>query len=390
MRPTGKRYTDDFKRMIIEVYNSGKPVREICSEYGITNPIIYRWLKNPPSSELQKPIIKINDDLKEINKDKELIKLQKEIARIKEENEIFKKSYRHVRKGREAILGFIDENKDKYSVKTMCRVLEIARSTFYKFHNKTLSNRAIENQKYEKEILAIYEKSSKRYGAPKIHKTLEKQGYKISLKRVQRLMKKLNISSIVIKQYRPYRSNTEINERKNILLRDFSTKTINEKWVGDITYIHTMKEGWCYLASVMDLHTRKIIGYSFSKVMDTSLIITALKNAYDTQRPNGSVIFHSDLGTQYTSELYVEQLKKYNMTASYSRKGCPYDNACIESFHSILKKEEVSRVIYYDFAAARLQLFKYIEGWYNRQRIHGSIGYLTPQAKEDLAKASNS
>lgn len=272
----------------------------------------------------------------------------------------------------------------------MCRVLEIARSTFYKFHNKTLSNRAIENQKYEKEILAIYEKSSKRYGAPKIHKTLEKQGYKISLKRVQRLMKKLNISSIVIKQYRPYRSNTEINERKNILLRDFSTKTINEKWVGDITYIHTMKEGWCYLASVMDLHTRKIIGYSFSKVMDTSLIITALKNAYDTQRPNGSVIFHSDLGTQYTSELYVEQLKKYNMTASYSRKGCPYDNACIESFHSILKKEEVSRVIYYDFAAARLQLFKYIEGWYNRQRIHGSIGYLTPQAKEDLAKASNS
>lgn len=92
MRPTGKRYTDDFKRMIIEVYNSGKPVREICSEYGITNPIIYRWLKNPPSSELQKPIIKINDDLKEINKDKELIKLQKEIARIKEENEILKKA----------------------------------------------------------------------------------------------------------------------------------------------------------------------------------------------------------------------------------------------------------------------------------------------------------
>lgn len=269
----------------------------------------------------------------------------------------------------------------------MCRVLEIPRSTYYKFQDKTMCNRAIENKKYESEILAIYNESSKRYGAPKIHKKLEDQGYKISLKRVQRLMKKLNIASVVIKQFKPYRSNGEIIERKNLLNRDFSTKTINEKWVGDITYIHTMMDGWCYLASVMDLHTRKIIGYSFSKVMDTNLIINALKNAYEAQKPGDSVIFHSDLGTQYTSEAYAEQLKKYNMTASFSRKGCPYDNACIESFHSILKKEEVNRVIYYDYIAARLELFKYIEGWYNRERIHGSIGYLTPQAKEDLARA---
>lgn len=271
----------------------------------------------------------------------------------------------------------------------MCRVLEIPRSTYYKFQDKTLCSRAIENKKYESEILAIYKKSCERYGAPKIHKVLTSQGYKISIKRVQRLMGRLNIMSVVIRQYKPYRSNTKITERKNILRRDFSTKAINEKWVGDITYIHTMKEGWCYLASVMDLHTRKIIGYSFSKAMDTTLIIAALKNAYKTQKPNGSVIFHSDLGTQYTSDAYTRQLLKYNMTASYSGKGCPYDNACIESFHSILKKEEVNRVIYYDYAAARLELFKYIEGWYNRERIHGSIGYLTPQAKEDLAKASN-
>jgi len=271
----------------------------------------------------------------------------------------------------------------------MCKVLNIPRSTYYKFLDKTPSKRAIENQEYESEILAIYKKSSKRYGAPKIHKVLTNQGFKISIKRVQRLMKKLNIASVVVKQFRPYTSKTEIIERKNILRRDFRTNTINEKWVGDITYIHTMKDGWCYLASVMDLHTRKIVGYSFSKTMDTNLITTALKNAYETQRPNGFLIFHSDLGTQYTSEVYIEQLKRYNITASYSSKGCPYDNACIESFHSILKKEEVNRVTYYDFATARLELFKYIEGWYNRERIHGSISYLTPQAKEDLAKASN-
>lgn len=270
----------------------------------------------------------------------------------------------------------------------MCRVLEIPRSTYYKSKDETLCNRAIENKKYESEILAIYNKSSKRYGAPKIHEKLIQQGYKISLKSVQKLMRKLDIASVVVKQFKPYKSAGKIVERKNIIRRDFSTKTINEKWVGDITYIHTMKEGWCYLASVMDLHTRKIIGYSFSKVMDTNLIIKALENAYEIQTPSGSVIFHSDLGTQYTSEAYAEQLKKYNMTASFSRKGCPYDNACIESFHSILKKEEVNRVIYYDYATARLELFKYIEGWYNRERIHGSIGYLTPQAKEELARAT--
>jgi transposase InsO family protein len=271
----------------------------------------------------------------------------------------------------------------------MCRALKVPRSTFYKFLSKTLCNRAKENNKYKEEILAIYEESSKRYGAPKIQKILTERGYKISIKRVQRLMKKLNISSIVIKKFRPYRSKTQIMERENILRRDFSTSKINEKWVGDITYIHTMKEGWCYLASVMDLYTRKIVGYSFSKSIDANLVVSALKNAYQTQRPSGGVIFHSDLGVQYTSEAFTAQLKKYKMKASYSRKGCPYDNACIESFHSILKKEEVNRVIYYDFVAARLELFKYIEGWYNRRRIHGSIGYLTPQAKEDLAKASN-
>lgn len=271
----------------------------------------------------------------------------------------------------------------------MCRVLEVPRSTYYKSKDETLCNRAIENKKYESEILAIYNKSSKRYGAPKIHEKLIQQGDKIGLKRVQRLMRKLNIASVVVRQFKPYKSDGKIIERKNIIRRDFSTKTINEKWVGDITYIHTMKESWCYLASVMDLHTRKIIGYSFSKVMDTDLIAKALKNAYETQNPSGSVIFHSDLGTQYTSEAYAEQLKKYNMTASFSGKGCPYDNACIESFHSILKKEEVNRVIYYDYTTARLELFKYIEGWYNRERIHGSIGYLTPQAKEELARAAN-
>jgi transposase InsO family protein len=198
----------------------------------------------------------------------------------------------------------------------------------------------------------------------------------------------MGIRSIVSNKYKPHNSNSTAQERNNLIKRDFSTNSINEKWVGDITYIHTVKDGWCYLASVMDLHTRKIIGYSFSKSMDTKVVAAALDNAYKLQRPNGPLIFHSDLGSQYTSSEFTEHLSKYNITPSYSSKGCPYDNACIELFHSILKKEEVNRVKYYDFGSAKLSIFKFIESWYNRKRIHGSIGYITPQMKEDLARAN--
>ena len=265
----------------------------------------------------------------------------------------------------------------------MCDVLDVPRSTYYKSLNKTLSNRDRENKELTERIIQIHNDSNKCYGAPKIHHLLVEEGYHVSIKRVQRLMKKANIRSITVKKFRPTQSKEKIVERENILDRNFSTETMNEKWVGDITYIHTLRDGWCYLASVMDLHTKKIVGYSFSKTMTTELIIQALENAYHTQKPAKGLIFHSDLGTQYTSDTFAQTIKAFNMTHSFSYKGSPYDNACIESFHAILKKE-VNHVQYLDYTSAKLALFQYIEGWYNRKRIHGSIGYITPQEMEDL------
>ena len=142
--------------------------------------------------------------------------------------------------------------------------------------------------------------------------------------------------------------------------RDFSTKSINEKWFCDITYIHTLKDGWCYPASVIDLHTKKIVGYSVSRSMTTDLIIKALNNAYYTQYPDEPLIIHSDLGTKYTSDEFAQTIEKFNMTHSFSYKGSPYDNDCIESFHATLKKEEVNHVRYLDFESAKLSLFQYI------------------------------
>lgn len=267
-------------------------------------------------------------------------------------------------------------------------MLEVPRSTYYQSLTKTVSNRDKENQQLTNRILEIYHESKRRYGAPKIHYLLNQEGYNVSLKRVQRLMKKVDIQSITVKKFRPTPSKEKVVERDNLLQRDFRAQAKNEKWVGDITYIHTLQHGWCYLASVMDLHTKKIVGFSFDRMMTTELVIKALQNAYHTQQPAKGLIFHSDLGSQYTSDAFQKVIDRYGMTQSFSYKGSPYDNACIESFHAILKKEEVNHVRYIDEKSARMSLFQYIEGWYNRKRIHSSIGYKTPQQMEEQCIAS--
>jgi transposase InsO family protein len=269
----------------------------------------------------------------------------------------------------------------------MCKVLKVSRSSYYKHLNKKPSNREIQNQTISQEILEIYRQSKRRYGAVKIYRCLIGKGIKISLKRTQRLMKKLGIRSIIVKKYRPMKSNSKVVEKENLIKRDFSTTSINEKWVTDITYINTIRDGWCYLASVMDLHTRKIIGYAMSTSIDTELAIQAVKNSMKLQKPAKPLILHSDLGSQYTSLDFKQYIQSTKIIMhSFSGKGCPYDNACIESFHASLKKEEVNLIRYFDFNAAKLAIFEYIESWYNRKRIHGSIGYLTPQKCEDIAR----
>lgn len=271
----------------------------------------------------------------------------------------------------------------------MCKVLKVSRSSYYQYLKKKPSKRELENNSIEKTIVEIYEASKGRYGAHKIHASLIAYGIEISIKRTQRLMKKAGIKSIIVKKYRPFSSKRKIEEQENVLKRDFQTKNINEKWVTDITYIHTIKDGWCYLASVMDLYSKKIIGYAMSKTIDTTLALQAVKNAVRLQKPTNKLVLHSDLGCQYTSSAFKEYIENTKLiTHSFSSKGCPYDNACIESFHASLKKEEVHLVTYLDFKAARLAIFQYIEGWYNRNRLHGSIGYITPQRCEDLARES--
>lgn len=199
-------------------------------------------------------------------------------------------------------------------------------------------------------------------------------------------MKSNGITSITQKKYKPHSNkNKAINPpAENLLNRDFKANSTGEKLVSDITYIHTIKDGWCYLATVMDLYSRRIIGWAFSKRMTVDLTLKALKRARKTITPKEGCILHSDLGSQYTSLSYIEKAKELGYTLSYSRKGNPYDNACIESFHASLKKEWVYHRKYSSYKEANLSIFTYIESWYNRQRRHSELGYYSPINYENL------
>ena len=286
-------------------------------------------------------------------------------------------------------MSFIQANLGKYTVKQMCSALKFPRSTYYAALNHVPSKREQEYVAFSNEVLNVYNEFKKRYGAIKIHRELNERDIPCSVKRVQRHMKKLDIKSIVIKKYQ-YQKNQGIipDDKENILNRDFNADTVFKKLVTDITYIHVVNEGWTYLASVMDLYDCKIIGWAYGKNITAELATKAEKNACLNISNTTGIILHSDLGSQYTSDEFESYLQAQGMVHSFSRKGNPYDNACIESFHSVLKKEEVYTTTYHTFEEAKAALFEYIESFYNRKRRHSALVYKTPQQVEDEALAA--
>lgn len=264
----------------------------------------------------------------------------------------------------------------------LCKCIGIHHSVYYYHSNHKENSYQIANEKLDDEIKKIFEESKQRYGSPKITKVLNSKGIKTSQKRVARRMRKLGLRSIVVKKYN-HNGNKKVDDtaKTNLLEQNFFADNPSEKWVGDITYIYTKETGWTYLAIVMDLFDLKIIGWSYGLNMTDDLVIDALKKACINRGLKDGLIFHSDLGSQYTSKDYEELLKVLKIKHSYSKKGYPYDNASMESFNAILKKEEVNVNMYETFNEAKIAIFEFIEGWYNNKRIHSTLGYITPNEK---------
>lgn len=269
-----------------------------------------------------------------------------------------------------------------YDIRTLCKAVKLHHSVYY-YHKQNKENSYKKaNEKLDKKIIEKFEKSKKRYGSPKITKILNKQGIKVSQKRVARRMKVLGLRSIIVKKIN-HSGNKKVDDKnkKNLLDQNFNAEKPSEKWVGDITYIYTKEVGWTYLAIVMDLFDLKIIGWSYGKNMTSELVISAFEKAKAARGVTKGMIFHSDLGSQYTSNEYEKLLLENNVKHSYSKKGYPYDNASMESFNAILKKEEVNVNTYTTFIEAKLAIFEFIESWYNNTRIHSTLDYKTPNQK---------
>jgi len=260
----------------------------------------------------------------------------------------------------------------------MCQVLQVSRSGYYAWLQKPESNRAISNKLLLKEIKRVYQDSRRTYGYPRVARQLKKEGISCSRNRVAKLMSK---NGIVAKTKRKFKATTDSKHNfpvaKNLLKQNFFADKPNQVWVADITYIPT-GEGWLYLAAIVDLFNREIVGWAMDETMTRGLVLKALKQAVGRKRPPVGLIHHSDRGKQYASFDYQQALKDFGITTSMSRKGNCYDNACIESFFGTLKRELIFGSRYRSRADARLAIFEYIEVFYNRIRLHSTLDYMSP------------
>jgi transposase InsO family protein len=281
---------------------------------------------------------------------------------------------------------FIEQHARTWPVRLMCRVLEVSPSGYYAWRSRPESARDVANRHLLADVQRVHVHHHGRYGSPRMHAALRAEGHTASRGRVERLMRRHGIRAVAGRRFRPCTTDSRhpLPIAANRLQQQFSAAAPNRIWLADITYIPT-GEGWLYLAAVLDLATRKIVGWSMRDHMRTELALAALMMAIQRQRPGRELMHHSDRGSQYAAEAYAQQLAAVGAAPSMSRPGCCYDNAPMESFFHTLKVELVHQQRWATREDAKRGLFAYIEGYYNRQRIHSALGYLTPEQAERLA-----
>ncbi len=283
---------------------------------------------------------------------------------------------------------FMDQHRSAHGVQKMCRVIGASRSGYYRWKKQPQSQRQEENERILVEIRESHKNSSRVYGSPRITEDLQAQGTKCSENRVARLMKAHGIVAKTVKKFKATTdSKHSLPVAENLLKQNFAAAKPNTVWVSDITYVWT-SEGWLYLAMILDLYSRQIVGWSMSDRLTSEFVIKALYQAIGRRRPAFGCIFHSDRGVQYASIDFKAVLEGNGFIQSMSRKGNCYDNAVAESFFHTLKVEHVYDYRYETRAEATQSIFEYIEMFYNRRRRHSALGYRSPVSFELEAMAA--
>ena len=273
-----------------------------------------------------------------------------------------------------------DEGERRLNVSGVLRVLGVSRNGYYSFKKRLPSDRQKRKKAIMEKIITIYNESHQNYGAPKITKVLQSEGEKISEKTVGNYMRELGIRAQYVKPYTVTTMDSDFSiELKNILDEEFNPTEPNAVWCSDITYIWTY-EGFAYLTSIMDLYSRKIIAWELSRTLEAKWVVETINKAKKTRKIDKPLVMHSDRGIQYTCSAYKEATEGF--INSYSKKAFPWDNACIESFHALIKREWLNRFKILDYNHAYRLVFEYIEAFYNTVRIHSHCGYLSPNQYE--------
>jgi len=283
---------------------------------------------------------------------------------------------------------WIEGQRDWFCVSRLCRLLEVSRSGYCQWRARRPSDRALRNAALDVQVASLHAHSKRSYGRGRIVRGLRAQGLQVGHERVRKSLRRQGLRPVY---RRPYRVTTKCDPDApvagNVLDRRFAGWALNRAWVADITYVATA-EGWLYLAAVMDLASRRIVGWSMRSRIDAKIVCDALRMAYWRRKPSTGLIMHSDRGSQYGGSLHRGLLADYGMIQSMSRRANCFDNAAMESFFKTLKVECVYQQQYHTREQAQLNIVDWIEGFYNRQRMHSSVGYVTPVDAESSLMAA--
>ncbi len=365
----GKRHTEEDKKHLVSLYENGITVQEICEKYEISRSALYNWIKLYTERKAPKTGTTISGH--------RIVFLEEENRKLREENEILKKASCGYSASSEEKIQTVKELYGQYSLRALCDALGLARGTFYNHIKSQKIQKLVDkqNEEFRPIIRKIFEDSKGRLGARPIRAKMHEMGYEISVRRINYLMKEMNLSAVVPKPEAAY-MHPRSKFYRNKLSRNFDQTEANKVWASDITYV-PVGDQFYYVCVILDLFSRRVLSYSVSERIDTDLTIKTFMDAYKSRNQPQNLLFHSDQGCQYTSYVFRQILKNYHVKQSFSTPGHPHDNAVLEAFFSGFKKEQVYRNIYRTKEELEASVAEYIE-FYNEGRPHRKLNMKTP------------
>ncbi|MCR9178498.1 MAG: IS3 family transposase [Alphaproteobacteria bacterium] len=376
-----RKFTKEFKFEAVKlVTERGVAVAQAARDLDLAESVLRRWMREATTA----PVTAFPGHGQQRAELAEIAALKKEVAKLKAERDILKKGRGILREGSDMRFAFIAKHRHIWPVSWLCKVLEVSRSGFHAWLNRPLSDRAILDAKLVTAIDTSFKASDRTYGARRVWHDVLEEGLICGLHRIERLMRQNALKARPKRRGKPGDDGERSVIADNILDRDFEADHPNQKWLADFTYIWTA-QGWLYVAVVLDLFSRRVVGWSMKAERDATLVMDALMMAVWRRGKADALLHHSDQGSQYTSEQFQRLLVDNGITCSMSRAGNVWDNSAMESFFSSLKIERTNRKVYRTRDEARADAFDYIERFYNPRRRHSKLGYLSPMEFEARA-----